>query len=128
MSRIPRKPVPESRHNSVVAQEPDQARSSEKKDDFGEIGLEDDETSTNLSRQNRSHELAGSQDTSQPSRVNAAEDFSDDDESARDPSLEPPPAYKPSEIDINQEGLHARATAACESTHDSTSDKPRENL
>lgn len=128
MSPIRRKPVPEPQHNSIVEQEPDRAQSSEKKRDFGEISLEADETPTNLSWQDRPHELARSQDTKQASRANAIEDFSDDDESSRDPSLEPPPVYQPSGIDINQEGLHARAIAACKSTHGSTSDKPRENI
>ena len=129
MSRIPRKPVPESQHHRVVAQEPDHAQLSEKKDGVGKISLEADEASTSLSWQHRPHELAGSQHTTQPSRPGAVEAFSDDDdESTRDPSLEPPPVYQPSEVDINQEGLHARATAACESTHDITSDKSRKNL
>ena len=124
MSKIPRKPIPKSRHNSVIEQEPDEAQSSKETGDFGATSSEVDEAPTKLSWQNRPHELPGSQDTKQSSRAYTVEDFIDDDESARDASLEPPPVYQPSEIDINQEGLHARATAACESTHICTFDNP----
>lgn len=107
MSRISRKPVPQSRQNSVI-QEPDQPQSSRVTSYFGAIGPEAAEVPT------KTHELTGSQHTKLPARTNTVEDFSDDDESLLDPGLGPPPVYQPSEVDINQEGLHARATAACE--------------
>lgn len=56
----------------------------------------------------------GSSDVRQPGQIQAV-DLISDDESTTDPSLDLPPAYEhpPQEIDIDQDGFHARATAAC---------------
>lgn len=129
MSQIPRKPVAESRRDTVIELEADPVEptrsTSLPKTTNSDVG----EASTGSSWQGGPHEAVETHNTRQKYRTNTVEDFSDDDDSTLDSSLEPPPAYdlQPSGVDVNQEGFHARATASCESECSSDFDKSPEN-
>lgn len=129
MSQIPRKPVAESRRNPVNGQESGQVE-PRRSISLSRITNSDvGEASTESSWQGGPHEAVETHHTRQRFRANTVEDLSDDDDSTLRSSLEPPPAYdlQPSEVDVNQEGFHARATASCESEYSSNCDKPPEN-
>jgi hypothetical protein len=73
-------------------------------------------------------ELVGSPRTLHRGQTNTVELLSDDEDSAQESSLEPPPAYdlQPQEVDIDQDGFHASAIASCGFTDFTISDNPTE--
>lgn len=102
--------MPKSRHLSIIEQESNLTSHSRIiNSDEGEASVQADEL-------DGSGELTGSHHPTKPFGSNTIEDLSGDDDSTVDSSLEPPPAYQiqPSDIEISQDGFHARATAACE--------------
>ena len=124
MPAIPRKPVPESRHSSLITQESDQAQSGSLTSHPGVINLDVGEASAQLDGLRVAGEPVGVHATEQTSYTNTVDDLSEDDDSTLDSSVEPPPAYEiqPPDVDIDQDGFHAQATAACESAFSSMSD------